>query len=310
MKPDLILGLLERLRIEAIDRPVDQPVTVACPPRQRLLELAAGMVDGDAAHSIIKHSAQCDHCGAMLRRSLEDFNREASPEEEQFVASVRSAPVLPVRRLQPAAATIAPPWRWVAAAAAAAFLILGAWWVWKPASAETLLAQAYTAQRPFDARFPGAEWTPTSAQRSTTAAPAALAEAQLQIRDQLALKPRDARWLELKGRSEILAADYGRAIDSLRQALAIRPDTPSILLYLAIAESQRAVDDPSARTRALKYLTRAIQLDPSNATAYFNRALIQEQLEQRDFAASDWRKAIALEPSGPWADEARRHLDR
>ena len=308
MKPELILGQLERLRVEALSRPVDLPVTVACPPRQRLLELAAGLVDGDAAHTLIKHAAQCDHCGGLLRRSLEDFTREATPEEEQFVATVRSQPaVIPVRH-QPAAATINPPWRWAAAAAAAAFLILGAWWVMKPVAAESLLAQAYTSQRPFEARFPGADWSAPAAQRSAQSANAPLAQAQLQIRDRLAVTPRDPHWLELKGRAEILAAEYDQAVESLRQALAIRPESPSILTYLAIAESQRRGDDPTAGTRALKYLTRVIQLEPSNTTAYFNRALLQEKLNQPAFAAKDWEKVIALESTGPWADEARRHL--
>ena len=307
MKPELILGLLERLRRDALDRPVDLPVTVACPPRQRLLELAAGLVDDEAAHDLIGHAAQCDRCGGLLRRSLEDFNREASPEEEQFVAAVRSTPVreIPVRHL-PAAATVNPPWRWVAAAAAAAFLIVGAWWMNRPVPAETLLAQAYSAERPFDARFPEATWAPPAAQRSAGSLHPSLAAAQLQIRDRLAVTPPDAHWLELKGRAELLAGQPGAAIDSLRQALALRPETPSILLYLAIAESQNALDDPSANTRALKYLTRAIQLEPSNAVAYFNRALVQNKLGQRQFAVKDWDKVIALEPGSDWAAEARR----
>lgn len=317
MKPESILGLLESLRTDALGRPVDLPVTVACPPEPRILELAAGLIDGESAESLIRHAAQCDHCGGLLRRSLDDFSREASPEEQLFVASIRSEPLaLPARRqpnvatIRPAAATTAAPWRWVAAAAAAAFLIVGAWWTFKPVPAETLLASTYTANRPFEARFPDAAWAPPSAQRSAQSASATLAEAQLQIRDQLAVKPRDARWLELKGRAEILAADFDRAVDSLHQSLAAHPNSVSVLVYLAIAESQRGVDDPSAYTRALKHLTRAIQIDPSNSPAYFNRALIQEKLNQPALAKKDWEKVVALESSGPWVDEARRHLAR
>lgn len=52
----------------------------------------------------------------------------------------------------------------------------------------------------------------------------------------------------------------------------------------------------------------AIAVDPRFADAHFYLAMAYESLGQRDKARPSWRRYLELEPSGTWADVARKHL--
>src|SRR5262249_16985314 len=47
---------------------------------------------------------------------------------------------------------------------------------------------------------------------------------------------------------------------------------------------------------------------PESPSAHFNRALILEQLADRDAAAAEWKRYLAFDPSSEWTDEAQQHL--
>ena len=66
-----------------------------------------------------------------------------------------------------------------------------------------------------------------------------------------------------------------------------------------------------AYARSLKYLNRALTLDPQLRAALFNRALLHEQMTLADRAIEDWRAYLEKDTSQPLgADEARQHLSR
>lgn len=59
---------------------------------------------------------------------------------------------------------------------------------------------------------------------------------------------------------------------------------------------------------AVGYFRGAIESDPRFADAYFNLAMAYEQAGERAKALPCWRKYLEIEPTGTWAEIARKHL--
>jgi tetratricopeptide (TPR) repeat protein len=55
-------------------------------------------------------------------------------------------------------------------------------------------------------------------------------------------------------------------------------------------------------------LSRALKAKPDLLEARFNRALVYESMFLYDEAIQEWRQYLTLDPQGPWAGEANRHL--
>lgn len=60
--------------------------------------------------------------------------------------------------------------------------------------------------------------------------------------------------------------------------------------------------------QAITCLEWAVKLDPVYADAHYRLAFAYEVAGERGAAIPHWRRYIALDPNGPWAEEARRHL--
>ncbi|AUX43204.1 MerR family transcriptional regulator [Sorangium cellulosum] len=59
---------------------------------------------------------------------------------------------------------------------------------------------------------------------------------------------------------------------------------------------------------AIRYFHGAIQSDPRFADAYYNLAMAYEQVGDPTKARPCWRRYLELEPTGTWAEIARKHL--
>ncbi|MBK9263498.1 MAG: tetratricopeptide repeat protein [Polyangiaceae bacterium] len=59
---------------------------------------------------------------------------------------------------------------------------------------------------------------------------------------------------------------------------------------------------------AVAFFRGAIESDPRFADAYFNLAMAYEQAGDRAKALPCWRKYLEIEPTGTWAEIARKHL--
>jgi tetratricopeptide (TPR) repeat protein len=59
---------------------------------------------------------------------------------------------------------------------------------------------------------------------------------------------------------------------------------------------------------AIRYFHGAIGSDPRFADAYYNLAMAYEQLGDPAKARPCWRRYLELEPTGTWAEIARKHL--
>src|ERR1043165_1595165 len=77
------------------------------------------------------------------------------------------------------------------------------WWHFRPDPAR-LLARAYTAGRAFEWRLPDAGWARPAVQRSGANRPGSLFEAQAILASGTAAAGKDAAWLALEARADIL----------------------------------------------------------------------------------------------------------
>jgi CHAT domain-containing protein/tetratricopeptide (TPR) repeat protein len=298
-------------------------------------KLAAGIGDETRVGEMLEHAIDCDRCGPLLRQLMEDFSASNSPEESALLARLDSA--TPEWQEKLAARLSAGgllrstnkkdnarrmfievgSWRRAFALAVCSILVVSTIWFVFPkpqAQAQRLITEAYTQQRTLEMRISGAAYAPIRIERSQQFShldrPAALLEVEALIARELAKHPADPFWLQSRARTEILEGDYAGAIENLRQALTIDAESPSVLTDLATAYGQRAaaLDRPNDFGAAIEILGKVLAKSPDDPVALFNRAVISEKVLLYAQAIEDWEHYLRLEPTGQWAEEARRHL--
>ncbi len=94
-----------------------------------------------------------------------------------------------------------------------------------------------------------------------------------------------------------------RAEGYYKRALVVDADQPEAHYNLGFLHLERG--EPR---RAAECFGQAIERDPAFADAHFNLAMAYEELGEHGRARSHWESYLALEPKGPWAEIARRHL--
>jgi tetratricopeptide (TPR) repeat protein len=117
--------------------------------------------------------------------------------------------------------------------------------------------------------------------------------------------------LHALGTAWILAGDYDQSIGALERAAVLDSDRATIQSDLAAAYLARAaaLDRREDYARALAAAERAVRAEPGLREGRFNRALAVESLLLGPAVERAWREFLTLEPSGPWADEARAHIE-
>ena len=297
-------------------------------------EIVAGVSPPAEALVHVLHASRCDGCGPLLREAVALLNGEMTASEAEQIAALAGARPEWRRKLaQQITGTLmlAPAplswWRksWMTAprlaTAAALLLVLAslAWWgtsQWNRAlSPDRLLASAYAEQRTLELRIPGAPYAPLRVQRgpedSFVNRPKALLSAEALIAGQLASHPSDPYWLQAKARVDLLEGKYEPAVDSLRRALQLQPNSPGILTDLASAYFQRgqAADRPEDYAAAFERLSQALAVAPDDPVALFNRAIVSERQFLYHQALDDWEHYLRIDPRSEWADEARKRAD-
>jgi CHAT domain-containing protein len=123
--------------------------------------------------------------------------------------------------------------------------------------------------------------------------------------------------LHLAGVVELLSASdtpdrIDRAVESLEVASARSPPAAPLLNDLAVARlAQFEVGGQvTALLAGIEAADSARSLDPKLKSARFTLATLMERLGLPEQAASEWEAYVALDPSGPWAEEARARLAR
>lgn len=133
--------------------------------------------------------------------------------------------------------------------------------------------------------------------------PATLDEAEGLYKRALELDP----WLAIAytnlGNIRFRRNDEAEAETLYRKALSLESAQPEAQYNLGyvMLERGRAAD-------AVDFFKGAIASDPRFADAYFNLAMAYEQIGQAGKARPCWRRYLEIEPTGTWADIARKHL--
>ena len=182
-------------------------------------------------------------------------------------------------------------------------------------SIESLLATAYTDRRTFELRIPFAQYGPLRLQRrskdrSRLDRPQILIDAELRIARELVKNPNNSRWLQARGRVELLDRRFDSAIDDLQQCFTLQPDSPLLMTDLASAYFERGEANESMAdyTAALELEIRALKIMPDDPVALFNRAIVYERLHLYNQAIEDWRHYLRVDHNSTWLLEARQRL--
>jgi tetratricopeptide (TPR) repeat protein len=114
-------------------------------------------------------------------------------------------------------------------------------------------------------------------------------------------RPKDPRWRCLRG---LAVSRMGRPGPGLKEVDAVLEESPEYAdgyVIGAMILEQRA----DLYERGLAYATRALDLDPKNAHAYFRRACLSYRLYDLRRCVEDCNRAIELAPSpaGPWGPD-------
>jgi CHAT domain-containing protein/tetratricopeptide (TPR) repeat protein len=332
----------EILRIVAPTKSAPGPDCVA---EAEWLELAAGVLPDTRARDLLKHVSQCGHCGPLLKDAVGTLSDETTPDEDRMLANLKTtrpewqrgmAKTLrgEARETKPRQQSFS--LRWIywprqVFAIAALVIVMAAIWLGarslRASSVEELLAQAYTQQRPFEARISGAKYGPVREVRgagtSNFERPSSLLKAESLIAEALEKHPNDPNWLQASARADLLDGHYDAAIKSLQRALDARPDSPALLSDLGSAYFLRGeasdlkptdskqpatVDGASDYGHAVEFLGKALAKSPDDPIALFNHALACQKMFLYNQAIDDWEHYLRLDSNGEWSDEARRRL--
>jgi tetratricopeptide (TPR) repeat protein len=305
-----------------------------------LLGPEASLMETAKVNALLAHAAGCDFCAERLHALSGDVSPEevvalaglkySSPEEQRkLAAELAATPVLSTSKMhQFPSGRASRSYLWAGAGLAASLLIaVGLFSWWRVANnPETLLAEAYTHERIFDMRMPGAgfgEVTPRTHLRggaggngatgngSGGSEPAKLQAARAGIERQLAAAPEDEHWLQLEARSDILEEKFDQAIEILDRLIAAGPVSESLLLDDASAYFERgeATESESDRATALDMLRRADELAPGDPVVLFNEAVAMENRGQLMNAVETWNRYLRFERDPRWQTEGRRRLE-
>jgi CHAT domain-containing protein/tetratricopeptide (TPR) repeat protein len=277
------------------------------------LKVAAGLLQEARTKELMKHAAQCGHCGPLLRNAAQTLSEETTPNEEAVLASLGSArPEWQRDMAQTLRGTTRDrqldnpknSWRqiflaWPRPAFAVvtlAAIVVAAWLGSRsPRSqaAEQLLAQAYTDRRTLDVRIFGAKYAPTRAERSDSRSSfdrsPSLIKAEDLISENLTKNPNDPTWLQAKARADLLERNFEPALKSLQKALEAKPDSPSLLTDMATAYFERAEEADRRRALTLSQPPDSRRTEPTSGAIDYGNAI------------DSLGKALAKSPDDPVA---------
>src|SRR2546423_10206608 len=229
------------------------PVTRApypnCPEEQVLQELAAGICSREVAAPALQHAAQCDYCGPLLNRYLEEFSEGLLPEDQNILSQLASGKPAWQEQFVREHALGADPrkkpsffaslwpqqgswWPKMTLAGALAILVVavtlgpGLWTKFELYRADRLVAAAYAERRTTEMRLTNLPYAPYSAlpvergeddQQLGYERPA-LSDANAFVGRKLKSGKLDQPWLQIQGRGSLLQAT-ARSLSDAESAL-------------------------------------------------------------------------------------------
>lgn len=111
-------------------------------------------------------------------------------------------------------------------------------------------------------------------------------------------------WTNL-GALLLVENDHEQALECFTRAMQIDPSQPEAPYNVGFVLLERR-----EFSKAIPLLARAVAIDPAFADAHFNLACALEQVGERTQALAHWEVYLELVPQGPYADIARKRLER
>jgi CHAT domain-containing protein/cytochrome c-type biogenesis protein CcmH/NrfG len=304
-----------------------------CLKNSEWVQVAAGLLPENETRELMKHAAECGHCGPLLRNATETLLSDATPIEEALLANLSTvrtewqtemserlrsaAEPRPIRKLT-ALRMKRLSWSGLAFAAVVLAFVAAISWlgirIWYPPSVDQLLANAYTERRTLEVRVPGAEYAPIRLERSDGGSnldkPESLLKAEALISENLRKHPDNPTWLQAKARADLLDGKYDSAVKTLQRALELQPDSAQLLSDLGSAYFMRArsTDHEIDYGNSIELLGKALAKAPDDPVMLFNRALACEQMYLYTQAMDDWEHYLRVDPHGGWASEAHDRM--
>lgn len=280
---------------------------LAHPEAEDLARFVEGTLDDPERAAIVDHIADCDDCRLLVVDAAE-FAEPAKVERHST---------------------------WWLEIAAALIIVAGIGgllvWQHRDPAAGLAAATAGLKSRLVEARlsgFPYREWHVNRGDGTDADAVAdpAVLHLEVQAGEVLERTGSDAKTLHAHGLAHLLAAstateaneirsERSSAVALLQEAANRAPDNAGYQTDLAAA--LLTVGDKNSRDLAIAALKKALTIDPRNPEALFNQALAlrdsNQALPLRDSnpkaAIAAFQRYLAVDPSSPWADEARRKLE-
>jgi CHAT domain-containing protein len=305
-----------------------------CPDDEVLQELAAGILAPALAEQTMLHVAECKTCGPALRRYLNEFSEEQSPENIKILTQLRSSRPQWQKRLvrELIGGGRRFPWlKLVPATAALAAVIFGV--IQGPAllveyrvkQAQKAVAAAFVERRTTPSRLPAVGYAPYNPfpivlgaenGRGVDEVPTSLHDASGAANKNLHAANADPRWLQIQGRAllwEATPSSLKKAEKDFEKARSWGLDSPSLEIDLAASyyeRDSRAEHPNLQRTLNLlsKVLTQPKLSKDDQASALFNLAIAYENTQAWDLAVETWEKYLQVDPSSGWTTEAQQHL--
>ncbi len=301
-----------------------------CPSEADLRNLAAGLCSEPIAQKLKAHAATCNHCGPRLQEYTEDFSDNFTPEEQAVLDQLNSAS--PKWQRQKAREMLRQAgidhktdvakedrrlfsWKWLMVPALPAVAFIAVYLQRDtPEKAEKWMAQAYTEQRTFEMRWPGAAWGKFSPDRGPGGSLFSEPETQQRAAKVIAKKltvPNHSEWLRPRAELELLEGHPDQAVSKLAP-FENQTQSTALLLDLAIAYFQHGqkTDSPTDREHAIAILKRIISTDPNNLEALFNLGIAYTAIGSWADASATWQKYLNLDQNSRWANEANQRLQQ
>ncbi|HWG38343.1 MAG TPA: CHAT domain-containing protein [Terriglobales bacterium] len=279
-------------------------------------QVVGGTLAADEAERWLQHALQCPHCSEALRTAAE---AQVGLDLGGLPSSTRAGQRGLARRLH--GLSVRPARRWTAWLGIAAAIALAAGiFIWNSSRvqawrAERLIASAYGQHRTLAVRLAGASYAPLAGVLrgevgENAPGRAELLEAEALAAAGLATEPANADWLRAQAEADLLEGRSDAAVAALQRALLARPKDPALLTDLGAAYYQSGLAGPTTRYgAALDALGQALAARAHDPLARYNRALVEEALEDWTGAIADWSAFLATDGGSDWAAEARQHLD-
>ncbi len=208
-------------------------------------------------------------------------------------------------------------------AALMALIILGfgGFFVWKyfttSTNSEVLIAlnKAYRAERPFESRITDLDYAPLKNTRGGNDSDKT-DKTEVNLADALALKAvsekESAENLHTLGRVYLTEKKFDEAIGQFEKAAEIDPQNAKLHNDLGVALMEKAGTKEEGKlenlAKANEHFAEAIESDKTLLDAYFNQALVIQELNLPNQAKESWQKYLDLDSTSPWAEEARKNL--